>query len=121
MTVNEKYEKIIDALQEKKAKDIVTIDIDKITTIANFFIICSGNSTTHIKALSDFVDEKLKPYDISYYRKEGYDTARWILLDYGDIVVHIFHEEERNFYSLDRLWRDGKIVKHGDGSDVSLK
>jgi ribosome-associated protein len=104
-----KKEKIIEILENKKAKDMSVIDIGKISSLADFFIICSGTSSTHIKALSDELDFKMKELGLSYLHKEGYETARWVLMDYGDIVVHIFHEEERSFYKLERLWSDGMV------------
>ncbi len=97
----------VEILESKKAINISVIDISGISVLANYFIICSGTSITHIRALADEVLEKMK--DNGYYNnhKEGYNTARWILLDYGEVVVHIFHEDEREFYNLERLWSDG--------------
>lgn len=102
-------DKIVEALEDKKAKDINIIDIKDISTLADFFVVCNGTSTTHIKALADEVEFKLSEKGKSFLHKEGYDTARWILLDYGDVIVHIFHEEDRSFYNLERLWRDGVV------------
>lgn len=100
----------IDALEDSKAKDIKVIDIHDLTTIAHFFVIASGTSVTHIKALTDKLVEKLSGSGLKPLRVEGYNHARWILLDYGDIVAHIFHEEDREYYGLERLWQDGKPV-----------
>ena len=108
MEMIEKYNEVINALKDKKAKDILSINIEKLTTIASYFVICSGTSSTHIKTIADSVDEKLSQKGIQFLHKEGYNTARWILLDYGDIVVHIFHQEDREFYNLERLWNDGE-------------
>lgn len=103
--------KISKILEDKKAKDIKTIDIRDITILADYFVICSGTSTTHIKSLSDEVETKLEEEGIHLAaNKEGYNSARWILMDYGSVIVHIFHEEDREFYNLERLWSDGKIV-----------
>ena len=110
MEMNELYDSIIHALEDKKAKDLKVIDIHKLTTIAHYFVICSGTSTTHIKTLADEVEEKLKEKEVRPLHREGYNSARWILLDYGDIVVHIFHEEDREFYNLERLWQDGRAI-----------
>ena len=101
---------VINALEDKKAKDISAIDIHELTTIAHYFIIASGTSVPHIKAIADNVKEKLSEKNIRPLREEGYNAARWILQDYGDIVVHIFHEEDREYYRLERLWQDGKPV-----------
>lgn len=103
-------EKTVEALESKKAKDINVIDINNVSTLGDYFIICNGTSTTHIKSLSDEVETKLEELGIRPLHKEGYESARWILLDYGSIVVHIFHEEDRAFYNLERLWRDGIIT-----------
>lgn len=101
---------VIEALHEKKAQDVKAIDISELTTIAEYFIVCSGTSTTHIKTLADHVEDKLGERNARCLRREGYNSARWILMDYGDIVVHIFLEEDREFYGLERLWQDGKPV-----------
>jgi ribosome-associated protein len=104
-----KKEKILEFLENKKAREISTINIEKISSLADYFVICSGTSSTHIKALCDELDFKLKELGFEYLHKEGYETARWILMDYGDVVVHIFHEEDRSFYKLERLWSDGMV------------
>lgn len=104
-------EKIVEILDEKKAKDIKSIDISELTVIADYFVICSGTSTIHIKALADEVEEKMKELNLELLRKEGYNSARWILLDYNSVVVHIFHEEDREFYNLERLWSDGVMQR----------
>lgn len=101
---------VIDALNDKKARDIRAIDIHKLTTIAHYFVMASGTSVTHIKALADHVEEKLLGKGLKPLHVEGYNNAHWILLDYSDVVVHIFHEEDRAFYNLERLWQDGKHI-----------
>lgn len=105
-----KTEKIVEILADKKAKDINTIDISDITIIADYFVICSGTSTTHIKTLADEVEVKLNELGIELLHKDGFNSARWVLLDYGDVVVHIFHEEDRSFYNLERLWSEGTMT-----------
>lgn len=104
-----KTERIVEALEGKKARDISVIDMREISILADYFVICNGTSTTHIKTLSDEVEEKMSKMGLRYTHKEGYSTARWILVDYGDVVVHIFHEDERLFYNLERLWSEGLI------------
>lgn len=104
------FERVIQALHEKAAQNVKAIDISELTTFAQYFVVCSGTSVTHIKTLADFVEEKLSEQGVHCLHREGYNSARWILLDYGDIVVHIFHEEDREFYGLERLWQDGKPV-----------
>ncbi|MCX7922213.1 MAG: ribosome silencing factor [Clostridia bacterium] len=109
MESKEMVEKIVGFLEEKKAKNINVIDIKDVSTLADYFVICSGTSTTHIKAMTDELEIKMKENGINYLHKEGYNSARWILLDYADVVVHIFHEEDRDFYNLERLWSDGIV------------
>ncbi len=103
-------QKVLEILEGKKARDISAVNITNISILADYFIICSGTSTTHIRALADEIDEKLSGEGYGCLHKEGYNTARWILLDYGEIVIHIFHEEDREFYNLDRLWSDGIVI-----------
>lgn len=103
-------DKIVAAMEEKKARDIDIIDIHNITVIADYFVLCSGTSTTHIKAIADEIDFKLSELGLEALHKEGYDTARWILLDYADVVIHVFHQEDRSFYNLERLWSDGEMT-----------
>ena len=108
-------DKIVEILEDKKAKDISIINIEEITSLADYFVICTGTSTTHIKTLADELDERMDKQGFKPLRKEGYNSARWILIDYGDVVVHIFHEEDRSFYKLERLWSDGVLTKIDDG------
>jgi len=106
----EMLDKAVKILEDKKAKEISIIDIDKVSILADYFIICSGTSTTHIKTLADELEFKMKEMGCELHHKEGYNSARWILLDYGEIVIHIFHSEDRNFYNLERLWADGTLT-----------
>lgn len=101
---------IVDALQDKKGKEISIINIENISILADYFVICSGTSTTHLKALADSVEEKAEESGYTILHKEGYNSFRWILLDFGEVVVHIFHDEDRKFYNLERLWSDGIIT-----------
>lgn len=98
------------AAENKKAKDIKVLDIKDISPIADYFIICSGNSSTQVKAISDEIEDKLAENGFTINHKEGYDTARWILLDFGDIIIHVFHNEDREFYDIERLWADAEVV-----------
>ena len=108
MTQNEIIEKIVTALDKKKAEDIKAINIHDLTILADYFIIASGNSTTQTKALADEVEYQLSLLGIEPTRTEGHSGSTWIILDYSDILVHIFYKETREFYSLERLWSDGK-------------
>ncbi len=100
----------IQALEEKKAEDIQIIDISEISAIADYFIIANGTNRSQIQALADSVEEKLGRAGVQFKQMEGYDTANWILMDFLDIVVHIFDKDNRAFYDLERIWRDGKQV-----------
>ena len=102
------------ALEDKKATDIKVISIEEITTIADYFIIASGSNRNQVQAMADQVEEALGRAGVQMKQREGYETANWILLDFGDIVVHLFDEENRLFYDLERIWRDGKIVEASD-------
>ena len=98
------------ALEEKKADNITMIDIAQVSTLADYFIIASGKNRNQIQAMADEVDEVLGRAGYEVRHKEGYQTANWILLDYGDLVIHIFDTQNRLFYDLERIWRDGKAV-----------
>ena len=98
----------------KKASDIKVIDIEQITTLADYFIIASGSNRNQVQAMADNVDEVLGKAGYQLKQTEGYSSANWILLDYGDIVIHLFDEENRLFYDLERIWRDGKIMEAGE-------
>ena len=99
------------ALDEKKGKEISAIEITDLTTIADYFVIASGTSNTQINALCGAVEKALNEQaGEDPLRREGYRDGTWVLLDYGSIVIHIFSQEAREFYSLERLWNDGKPV-----------
>ena len=100
----------IAALEEKKAEDIRVIDISEVSVLADYFIIANGSSRPQIQALSDEVSEKMEKAGATLKQVEGYDSAKWILLDFGDVIVHIFNQEDRLLYDLERIWRDGKQV-----------
>lgn len=101
---------IIRALENKKAEDIQLIDISEISTIADYFVIANGTNKSQIQALADTVEEKLSENNIHPKNIEGYNTANWILIDCQDILIHIFDNESRGYYDLERMWRDGKQV-----------
>lgn len=100
----------IDALEEKKAEDIRVIDISEVSVIADYFIIAGGSNKNQIQALCDNVLEKLGRAGYSEKQTEGYHTANWILIDFIDVIVHIFDKENRLLYDLERIWRDGRQV-----------
>ncbi len=100
----------VEALDDKKAEDISIIDIREVSVIADYFIIAGGSNKSQIHALSDTVEEKLGRAGLPLKQIEGYNNANWILLDFGDIIIHIFDKENRLFYDLERIWRDGKKI-----------
>lgn len=99
------------ALEDKKAEDIRVINIETVSVIADYFIIATGTNANQIKAMADEVEEKLGRAGFMLKQKEGYEHANWVLLDFGDVIVHIFDKENRFFYDLERIWRDGKVVE----------
>lgn len=101
----------VTALEDKKAVDIRVLDIEEISTIADYFIIASGANRNQVQAMADQVEETLGKAGFEPKSVEGYRNANWILLDYGDVVLHIFDEENRLFYDLERIWRDGTQVE----------
>jgi len=98
------------ALNDKKGEDIKVIEIGKISTVADYFIIANGNSIPQVEALVDNVTEELLKEGIHAERVEGVRSSGWILMDYGDVVIHVFSKEDRLFYDLERIWRDGKEI-----------
>lgn len=101
-----------DAADNKKAGDIKVLDIRDISPIADYFIICSGSSPIQVRAIADEIEEKIENAGYELYHKEGYESSRWILLDFGEIIIHVFHEEERNFYNIERLWADAEVINY---------
>lgn len=100
----------VKALDSKKGKEIRLIRINKITTLAEYFVICTGTSNTQINALYDAVEKELTEKGEEPLHREGYRGGTWVLLDYGCVVVHVFNDEARKFYSLEHLWADGEEV-----------
>lgn len=100
-----------DALEDKLGVNITIIDISEISILADYFIIAGGTNDNQVKALADNVEEKLLDENIEPKQIEGYDNANWILMDYQDVIIHIFNEEDRLFFDLERIWSDGKKVE----------
>ena len=111
MTKQREMAKIVfDALDEKKGEDIKIIDISEISIMADYFVVASGSSSTQIQALVRNVEENLHKAGYVMKRMEGDKNSSWVLLDFGDVVVHVFNREDRLFYDLERIWSDGKII-----------
>lgn len=105
---------IVKALDEKKAVDIKVLKIDDITSLCDCFVICNGTSTTHVKTLADECEVATDKIGYPIRNREGMDSGSWILLDYGDIIVHIYNKDTRNFYNLEKVWRDGIELEIND-------
>lgn len=98
----------LSAADDKKARDILALDISRIASFASYFLFCTGDSSRQMQAIADEIQKKMKESGILASHVEGYQNSEWILLDYFDLVVHVFSKEAREFYDLERLWRDGK-------------
>lgn len=115
MEESKKMTKIaVAALEDKKAEGLTILDISQISTIADYFIIADGNNVNQVQAMIDNVEEALGKEGYQPRHIEGYHTANWVLMDYGNIIVHIFDAENRLFYDLERIWRDGKEISKED-------
>ncbi len=111
-------EKVTDLIFNKKGFDVKIIDLQKVTTIADYFVICSADSDTQVKAIADEVDKTLRDEGIRSWHREGYKSLNWALLDFVDVVVHVFKKDSRQFYNLEKLWGDAPIT---DVTDPALK
>lgn len=101
-------QKICEILQNKKAEDVVMIDVRGKTEVADYYVVAGGRSMTHTRSLIEYVDEETEKIGVSAIRSEGVREGRWAVLDYGDVVLHVFNDESRLFYNLEKLWADDK-------------
>ncbi len=101
----------VEALKDKKAEDVTVIDITEVSSIADYFIIADGTNQNQLTAMQDAVDEALYKAGMQVKQVEGNSKSTWILMDYQDIIVHLFSKEDRLFYDLERIWRDGKVIE----------
>ena len=99
-----------DALEDKKAEDITVIDISEVSSIADYFIIANGSNVNQLAAMQDAVDEAFYKAGLHAKQIEGNKNSTWILIDYNDVIVHLFDKEDRLFYDLERIWKDGKVI-----------
>ena len=106
--------KICKAASDKKAAGIITMDMRGVMFSTDYFVICDAPTATQVRAIADNIQEQLEEENILVGHREGYHEGEWILLDYGDVVVHIFKTENRNYYSLEKLWGDTEIVNYED-------
>lgn len=100
----------VKAAEDKKASDIIVLDIHEVSIIADYFLLCSGRSSTQVQAIVEHIQDSLQEQGVATLRREGFREGRWVLLDYGDVVVHVFQDAERQFYNLERLWGDAQVV-----------
>ena len=110
MNTLEIVKKAVAALEDKKAEDVTVIDITGVSSIADYFIIANGSNQNQLTAMQDAVDEALYKEGLRVKQVEGNNQSTWILMDYQDIIVHLFSKEDRLFYDLERIWRDGKVI-----------
>ena len=103
-------ENAVSGLEDKKAEDIKVIDISDVSPISDYFVLATGSNRNQVQAMADSVVEKMHKAGFSLKQIEGYDSANWILMDLGDVIIHIFDKENRLLYDLERIWRDGKII-----------
>ena len=112
MTTENLVAEITTVLNAKKAQDVIKINVTEKTSVADYFIIASGRTTNQVRALAEHVEEAVeKAFNLNVRRREGVTDGRWAVLDYGDVVVHIFNDEQRLFYHLERLWGEGERVE----------
>ena len=95
---------------EKKASDVIILELTELTAIANYFVICSAENTTQVKAIAEQIEESLKRVYMRPFRVEGFEYAHWVLIDYGDVIVHVFEQETRAFYALEKFWLDAPRI-----------
>lgn len=121
-TIDAQVKGILETLYDKKALNILAIPVGDKTVLADWFIGCSGRATPQVKALCDELEDKAVGFGLTLRRREGYAEARWIVLDYGDILVHIFHPEERQYYNMEHLWdTDNGTIRYSEQRDAELR
>ncbi|MCC5468087.1 ribosome silencing factor [Pelosinus baikalensis] len=103
-------EMIVAAAEDKKATDVVVLNVDGVSSVADFYVVCSAKSTIQVQAIADNIEDELKKQGIDLLHKEGHRQGRWILLDFGSGIAHIFVEEEREYYNLERLWGKARAM-----------
>ena len=110
MTSEEKAQLIVRAADAKQAREMVLLDLRGLTVMTDYFFICSGTSSTHIRTITDSIVENAKRAGLGGIRVEGYDAALWVLMDYGDVVAHVMAPDQREYYDLEAFWKDAKSV-----------
>ncbi len=110
LTIFDKVKMAVTAAEDKKAIDPVVLKLVELTAFADYFVICSGSSSRQVQAIADEIEDQLRQQKVRPLNIEGYNNAEWILMDYGSTIVHVFSEKSRQFYDLERLWRDAERV-----------
>lgn len=105
---------IVKAIDSKKGKEILVLNLQELTTLTNYFVIATGGSNKNVQAICDEVEEKMQEQGARLWNKEGYDNGEWVLLSYDDVIVHIFQAETREFYKLEHIWKDAPSVDVDD-------
>lgn len=112
--VEQLLQTVVFACEERKAENCVVLNMEQLTPIANYFIICHGNSERQVQAIAKAIKEAVEEKGFNIERMEGYEQARWILIDLNDIICHVFHKDERLYYNLERLWGDAEQINVGE-------
>ena len=111
MTSKKLSQKLAQLSWEKKGNNILILDVKGLTDVTDYFVLVTAESDPHVKAISDYLQDKLEKEKLKAWHKEGYQNLQWVLLDYIDVVVHIFREHTRQFYELEKLWGDARIIR----------
>jgi len=114
LTEKEMSQVICAAASDKKAKDIVVMDMKNLMSSTDYFMVCSAPTATQVRAIADNIEEKMDEAGVHFNHKEGYREGEWVLLDYGDVVAHIFRQEAREYYALERLWGEAPLTPYED-------
>ena len=114
MTIEEMSQAVCKAASDKKARDIVVMDMRELSPSTDYFVVCSANTATQVRAIADSIEEQLQEAGVDLFHKEGYREGEWVLLDYGDVVAHVFMQEAREYYALEQLWGDAKLSVYED-------
>ena len=114
MTIETMSQAICKAASDKKARDIVIMDMKGISSSTDYFVVCSANTATQVRAIADNIEEELAKEGVAFDHKEGYREGEWVLLDFGDVIAHVFMQEAREYYALERLWGDAELTTYED-------
>lgn len=114
MDVKTMCQAICKAASDKKASDIVTLDMRELTSSTDYFVVCSANTATQVRAIADNIEEGLAEQGVPFNHKEGYREGEWVLLDYGDVVAHVLRQDAREYYAIEQLWNDAPLTPYED-------